>query len=153
MIFSAILLLHAGSRMSIAILLGTVSGSHLMATDTGPGMAALPILLLSAALALLHIIGTKLPLFALIPLYRWTSFAGGVSITFSFQEVFPEPADYQAKQKAVGTPLFIIENHIYLMALLGRPAFNPWMSFGNNNWPPDGGATRQLPLHQAIPLA
>ena len=35
-----------------------------------------------SALALVHLIGTRLPLFSIIPLFRWTSFAGGVSITY-----------------------------------------------------------------------
>lgn len=99
------------------------SAPHLMASTGDEGMAWLPAVLLGSALALLHIIGTRLPLFQIIPLFRWTSFAGGVSITYVFMEVFPELAEHQAHQNAIGTPLVFIENHIYLMALAGLVAF------------------------------
>ncbi len=99
------------------------SAPHLMASTSPGGLAWLPALLLGGALALLHLIGTRLPLFKVIPLFRWTSFAGGVSITYVFLEVFPELAEHQAHQDAIGTPLVFIENHIYLMALAGLVAF------------------------------
>ena len=115
----------ASSPGGLAILLASQPAvePHLMGSSGGTGMATLPILVLGGALALLHIVGNRLPLFSVIPLYRWTSFAGGVSITYVFLEVFPGLAKYQALQEESVKHFGIIENHIYLMALAGLVAF------------------------------
>ncbi len=114
---------HAMAPPPVLLASAPASETHVMAPAGGAGMATLPILLLGGGLALLHLIGTRLPLFSIIPLFRWTSFAGGVSITYVFLEVFPGLANYQAHLEAIGSPLGFVHNHIYLMALVGLVAF------------------------------
>jgi len=72
-------------------------------TATAPGVT----LLLAMVLAMVHVLGTRLPVFRFAPLFRWASFAGEVSIAYAFLEVFPELAAHQA----------------HLMALLGLVSF------------------------------
>jgi len=47
-------------------------------TATAPGVT----LLLAMAFVMAYVLGTCLPVFQFAPLFRWTSFAGGVSITY-----------------------------------------------------------------------
>ncbi|QEY33012.1 hypothetical protein EVJ50_13035 [Synechococcus sp. RSCCF101] len=94
------------------------AGAHAAAV-TSPGT----ILLLALILALVHLVGTRLPLFRVVPLHRWTSFAGGVSLAYVFLEVFPELAAHQAHLLESGLAPGFLENHTYLMALAGLVSF------------------------------
>ncbi len=49
-----------------------------------------PGLILAIALALVHSFASQLPIFSIIPKFRWLSFAGGVSLSYVFLEIFPE---------------------------------------------------------------
>ena len=81
-------------------------------------------LVLAIALALVHGFATKLPIFSIIPRYRWTSFAGGVSLSYVFLEIFPELSHAQEElQHSEVAMISFLENHVYLLALIGLLVF------------------------------
>ncbi|WP_019504432.1 hypothetical protein [Pleurocapsa sp. PCC 7319] len=83
-----------------------------------------PGLILAIALALVHGFATRLPIFSIIPRFRWISFAGGVSLSYVFLEVFPELSHAQEELQHSEIPLMeYLENHVYIMALLGLMVF------------------------------
>ena len=80
--------------------------------------------ILAIALALVHALMARLPIFSIIPRFRWTSFAGGVSISFVFLEIFPELS--HAKEKLEHTEISLVhdlENQFHLVALVGLLLF------------------------------
>lgn len=84
----------------------------------GPG------LVLAVGLALVHAFVSKLNIFSVIPERRWISFAGGVSIGYVFLEIFPELSHAQEELEHSNIPFVAyLENHVYLLALLGLLAF------------------------------
>lgn len=84
----------------------------------GPG------LVLAVGLALVHAFVSKLNIFSVIPERRWISFAGGVSIGYVFLEIFPELSHAQEAVEHSSIPFVAyLENHVYLIALLGLLAF------------------------------
>ena len=83
-----------------------------------------PGLILAIALALVHGFATRLPIFSLIPRFRWTSFAGGVSLSYVFLEIFPELSHAQEElQHSDILMVKYLEKHVYIMALLGLLVF------------------------------
>ena len=83
-----------------------------------------PGLILAIALAIVHGFATKLPIFSIIPRFRWTSFAGGVSLSYVFLEIFPELSHTQEELKHAAIPLVqYLENHVYILALMGLVVF------------------------------
>ena len=79
-----------------------------------------PGFILAIALALVHGFGNKLPIFKIIPKFRWTSFAGGVSLAYVFLEIFPELSHIQEEIHHSDIILLqFLENHVYIMALIG----------------------------------
>lgn len=83
-----------------------------------------PGLILAIALALVHGFANQLPIFNLIPRFRWTSFAGGVSLSYVFLEIFPELS--HAQEELQHSEIFFInylENHVYILALGGLLIF------------------------------
>ncbi len=87
-------------------------------------------LLLAVALAIVHVYIVRLPIFTVIPRYRWTSFAGGVSICFVFLEVFPELS--HAKEKFESSDFSVLhqlDNQSHLIALIGLLVFYGLGSF------------------------
>lgn len=83
-----------------------------------------PGFILAIALALVHGFGNKLPIFAVIPKFRWTSFAGGVSLAYVFLEIFPELSHIQEEiHHSEISLLQFLENHVYIMALIGLMFF------------------------------
>ncbi|VEP16160.1 conserved membrane hypothetical protein [Hyella patelloides LEGE 07179] len=81
-------------------------------------------LILAVALGLVHGFANKLPIFSIIPRFRWTSFAGGVSLSYVFLEIFPELS--HAQEELQHSEIFLIqylENHVYILALLGLLLF------------------------------
>ena len=83
-----------------------------------------PGLILAIALALVHGFATRLPIFSIIPRFRWTSFAGGVSLSYVFLEIFPELSHTQ--QELQHSDIFLVqylENHVYILALIGLMVF------------------------------
>ncbi len=83
-----------------------------------------PGFILAIALALVHGFATRLPIFSLIPRFRWTSFAGGVSLSYVFLEIFPELSHTQEElQHSEILLVKYLENHVYILALLGLLVF------------------------------
>ncbi|MDJ0690000.1 MAG: hypothetical protein QNJ41_15980 [Xenococcaceae cyanobacterium MO_188.B32] len=83
-----------------------------------------PGLILAIALALVHGFATRLPIFTYIPRFRWTSFAGGVSLSYVFLEIFPELS--HAQEELQHSEIFLVkylENHVYILALIGLLVF------------------------------
>jgi hypothetical protein len=81
-------------------------------------------LILAIALASVHAFMARLPIFSIIPRFRWTSFAGGVSISFVFLEIFPELSHAKEKLEHTDIPLLhSLENQFHFVALLGLLVF------------------------------
>lgn len=81
-------------------------------------------LILAIALALVHGFAPRLPIFAIIPPFRWASFAGGVSLGYVFLEIFPELS--HAQEELQHSEIFLVqylEKHIYILALMGLIVF------------------------------
>ena len=67
---------------------------------------------------------------AFIPKHRWFSFAGGASMGYVFLDIFPELSHAQgALAQADFWLLNYLENHVYVMALLGLTTF-----YGLDRW-------------------
>ncbi|MCM1984842.1 hypothetical protein [Lyngbya confervoides] len=87
-------------------------------------MITWPGIILALSLALIHGFASQLPSERFISRHRWVSFAGGVSLGYVFLEIFPELS--HAQETLVHSKLSAIaylENHIYLLALLGLVIF------------------------------
>lgn len=83
-----------------------------------------PGIFLAIGLAAIHAFFSKLTIPAFIPHYKWLSFAGGVSIGFVFLEIFPELSHAQEEIEQAQLPIVAyLENHVYLLALLGLVVF------------------------------
>lgn len=80
--------------------------------------------LLAIGLAIVHGFAARFPLFRIIPKTRWMSFAGGVSLTYVFLEVFPELGKAQTElQHSESIMIQYLENHVYILSLLGLIVF------------------------------
>jgi len=80
--------------------------------------------ILALGLALIHGFAPQLKISKIIPPHRWTSFAGGVSISYVFLEIFPELSHAQTEVEHLGFPLITyLENHVYILALMGLVVF------------------------------
>ena len=83
-----------------------------------------PGLILAIALAIVHGFATRLTIFSIIPRFRWTSFAGGVSLSYVFLEIFPELSHTQEElQHSEILLVQYLENHVYILALMGLLVF------------------------------
>lgn len=81
-------------------------------------------LILAIGLVFIHAFVPKLNVFAIFPEHRWISFAGGVSIGYVFLDIFPELSRAQLELEHSALPwLAYLENHVYLLALLGLLVF------------------------------
>lgn len=81
-------------------------------------------LILAICLALVHGFLAELPIFSIVPRFRWTSFAGGVSLSYVFLEIFPELSHAQKELQHSEIALVnYLENHVYILALLGLMVF------------------------------
>ncbi|MEM7595372.1 MAG: hypothetical protein AAF383_28395 [Cyanobacteria bacterium P01_A01_bin.83] len=83
-----------------------------------------PGLILAIALAFIHGFASKLTFVCRIPRFRWTSFAGGVSLSYVFLKIFPD-LSYQQVELQYTRILWMPyrENHVYLLALSGLLVF------------------------------
>lgn len=75
--------------------------------------------LMVAGLVLVHTFAERLRFLEVIPRSRWLSMAGGSSVAYVFLHIFPELAEAQKKIVAVWPLLAWIEDHAYLVALIG----------------------------------
>ncbi len=87
-------------------------------------------LILAIALAIVHAFISRLNVAAIVPEHRWISFAGGVSMGYVFLDIFPELSRAQRSlAEADFWLLGYLENHVYLLALLGLTIF-----YGLDRW-------------------
>jgi zinc transporter ZupT len=76
------------------------------------------------ALALVHVYVGELKFLEGTPRSAWLSIAGGVSVAYVFVHLLPELNEAQENlAETVGEALSAVENHIYLIALLGLAIF------------------------------
>jgi len=79
---------------------------------------------LAICLALVHIFANQTRWLTKIPQRWWMSIAGGVSIAYIFLDIFPELEAAQAEvEHGIGPILEYLENHAYLLALVGLAVF------------------------------
>ncbi|PAP78147.1 hypothetical protein [Rubrivirga marina] len=81
-------------------------------------------LLLSAGLALVHVVAGTLRFLAVVPRSRWLSLAGGISVAYVFAHLLPQVAAGQETLQETGlTEVVIGEGHVWLLSLLGLVVF------------------------------
>jgi zinc transporter ZupT len=78
--------------------------------------------LAAAAFALVHLLGARLDFLRSLPRSMWLSAAGGVSVAYVFVHILPDLAEHQRHVEDAGL-LEQIENHVWLLALIGLAAF------------------------------
>ncbi len=87
---------------------------------------AVPALLVAVVFALVHLFGGRLTFLSYVPRSRWLSMAGGVAVAYVFVHLLPELGEHQEafaeEVEAVGA-LDFLEQHVYVIALLGLAAF------------------------------
>lgn len=77
-----------------------------------------------AALGLVHVFAGKLRFLSEVPRSRWLSWAGGVSVAYVFVHLLPELSAGQESLAAKAEGLLpFLEEHVYLVALLGLAVF------------------------------
>jgi zinc transporter ZupT len=80
--------------------------------------------LLAVGLAFVHIFAGQLRFLDTIPRSRWLSMAGGVSVAYVFVHLLPELNERQRAFEQSHNGIFAyIEDHVYLVALIGLAAF------------------------------
>jgi hypothetical protein len=77
----------------------------------------------AAVLALVHLSGGALRFLEGVPRSGWLSAFAGISVAYVFVHLLPELASGQAAVEEDGEPLRFLEEHVYLMALLGLAIF------------------------------
>lgn len=81
-------------------------------------------LLAALGLALVHLYGGKLRFLEGTPRSIWLSVAGGVSVAYVFVHLLPEVGEAQeVLAEALGSTLGFLENHGFLIALVGLVIF------------------------------
>ncbi len=84
-------------------------------------------LVAALAFALVHLFGGRLTFLSYVPRSRWLSMAGGVAVAYVFVHLLPELGEHQEafeeEMAAGGGGLGFVEEHVYLIALLGLAAF------------------------------
>ena len=80
-------------------------------------------LVAAVALAAVHILGGRLRLLDAVPRSGWLSAFGGVSVAYVFVHLLPELAEGQKAIDDEGGLLTFLEDHVYLMGLLGLAVF------------------------------
>jgi hypothetical protein len=80
-------------------------------------------LVAAIALAAVHVFAGNLRFLAVIPRSRWLSFAGGISVAYVFVHLLPELSAGQRTVEEETGLLPFVENHVWLVALLGLALF------------------------------
>jgi hypothetical protein len=82
------------------------------------------VLAAALALAAVHLVAARLRFLSGIPRSQWLSAAGGVSVAYVFGHLLPELAAAQATvADEAGELLGFLEEHVYLLALVGLVVF------------------------------
>lgn len=101
--------------------------------------------LAAAALALAHLFSAKLRFLDGTPRSIWLSIGGGVSVAYVFVHLLPELAESQEViAEAIGEGLAVLENHVYVVALLGLAAFYGLERAAATSRKREGGAGREV---------
>ena len=80
--------------------------------------------LIAVGLALIHLYSGRIRFLDVLPRSRWLSAAGGVSVAYVFVHLLPDLAkDQETILGAVGESFNFLEQHVYLVALIGLAAF------------------------------
>lgn len=81
-------------------------------------------MILAICLGFVHIFASRTRWLVAIPQRWWISIAGGVSIAYIFLDILPELSHAQAEvEHGVGPLVTYLENHAYLLALVGLALF------------------------------
>ena len=97
-------------------------GSLAAATDAVAVPAALPVVL-AAVLAAVHLYAHRLLFLDVVPRSRWLSLSGGSAVAYVFVHLLPELAHRGTVIEESGSVLVVLDEHIYVVALLGFTAF------------------------------
>ncbi len=78
-----------------------------------------------AVMALSHLFSNKMLFLQGIPRSPWLSMAGGISVAYVFLHILPELSEGQSALEEVSSlvGLAFLEDHVYIMALLGLAVF------------------------------
>jgi len=88
------------------------------------GVTETAALLAALALAAIHLLGGRLAFLGGTPRSVWLSLAGGISVGYVFAHLLPELSERQsAIEEDGGAVLPALEDHVYLVALLGLAMF------------------------------
>ena len=80
--------------------------------------------LLTASLAVIHLLSGKLRFLDAVPRSRWLSAAGGISVAFVFVHLLPDLAEEQKTiREATGESFNFLDYNVYLLSLIGLTAF------------------------------
>lgn len=80
--------------------------------------------ILAIGLALIHLLASRLRFLQTVPRSRWLSLGSGVSVAYVFVHILPDLKEYQESlQQSLNAELFFLENHVYLVALVGLAVF------------------------------
>ncbi|PSR17113.1 hypothetical protein C8255_14350 [filamentous cyanobacterium CCP3] len=80
--------------------------------------------LIAAGLAVVHLLAKNLRFLRAVPRSRWLSFGSGVSVAYVFVHILPELSEQQEFiQDTLNRELLFLENHVYLVALVGVAIF------------------------------
>ncbi|HWG84054.1 MAG TPA: hypothetical protein VNT60_01130 [Deinococcales bacterium] len=80
-------------------------------------------LLAAVLLAVVHFLAHRLRFLAGVPRSVWLSFAGGISVSYVFLHLLPELSEGQEVIAEAAGALGFLENHSFLLALLGLVVF------------------------------
>jgi zinc transporter ZupT len=88
------------------------------------GLLTVPAFVAAVVLGLAHLLSGRLRFLEGTPRSRWLSAAGGVSVAYVFVHLLPElVAAQQAVQERAAGVLPFLEDHVWLVALLGLALF------------------------------
>ncbi|MDG5760640.1 hypothetical protein QA600_14990 [Natronococcus sp. A-GB1] len=79
--------------------------------------------LFALVLAAVHLFAGRLRVLEVVPRSRWLSVAGGVSVAYVFVHLLPEIGGAAAAIDEADSPLTAVDNHVYIIALLGFVTF------------------------------
>jgi hypothetical protein len=80
--------------------------------------------LIAVGLAFIHLYSGRIRFLDVLPRSRWLSAAGGVSVAYVFVHLLPDLAKEQETiREAAGERFNFLEQHVYLVALIGLAAF------------------------------
>jgi zinc transporter ZupT len=101
------------------------------------GLLELLVPLFALVLAAVHLFVGRLRMLEAVPRSRWLSVAGGVSVAYVFVHLLPEIGAAAAAVDETDSPLAAVENHVYVVALLGFVVFYGLERFAREHCDPE----------------